>query len=97
MSTSGETHSILRAILSARTRTDRFGLETNMSRIALICCFTVLLASCGSIRSGVANVDIEHARQACAYLGITPGSSVFAECSRNLYLALTTAQSEAHE
>ena len=73
------------------------GLETNMSRIALICCFTVLLASCGSIRSGVANVDIEHARQACAYLGITPGSSVFAECSRNLYLALTTAQSEAHE
>ena len=72
-------------------------LETNMSRIALICCFAVILASCGSIRSGVANVDIEHARQACAYLGITPGSSVFAECSRNLYLALTTAQSEAHE
>ena len=97
MSTSGETHSILRAILSARTRTDRFGLETNMSRIALICCFTVLLASCGSISSGVANVDIEHARQACAYLGITPGSSVFDQCSTNLYLSLSTAQSEAHE
>ena len=47
--------------------------------------------------SGVANVDIEHARQACAYLGITPGSSAFAQCSTNLYLALTTAQSEAHE
>ena len=72
-------------------------LETNMSRIALICCFAVLLASCGSISSGVANVDIEHARQACAYLGITPGSSVFDQCSTNLYLSLSTAQSEAHE
>ena len=68
-----------------------------MSRIALICCFAVLLGSCGSINSGVANVDIEHARQACAYLGITPGSSAFAECSTNLYLSLSTAQSEAHE
>ena len=68
-----------------------------MSRIALICCFAVLLGSCGGINSGVANVDIEHARQACAYLGITPGSNAFAQCSTNLYLSLTTAQSEAHE
>ena len=72
-------------------------LETNMSRIALICCFAVLLGSCGSMSSGGANVDIEHARQACAYLGITPGSNAFAQCSTNLYLSLTTAQSEAHE
>ena len=68
-----------------------------MSRIALIYCFAVLLGSCGSMSSGVANVDIEHARLACAYLGITPGSSAFAECSTNLYLSLSTAQSEAHE
>ena len=74
------------------------GLETNMSRIALICCFPVLLGSCGSsMSSSVANVDIEHARQACAYLGITPGTSAFAQCSTNLYLSLSTAQSEAHE
>jgi hypothetical protein len=69
-----------------------------MSRIALICCFPVLLGSCGSsMSSSVANVDIEHARQACAYLGITPGTSAFAQCSTNLYLSLSTAQSEAHE
>jgi len=67
-----------------------------MSRIALICCLAGLLGSCGSI-SGVANVDIEHAHQACAYLGITPGSSAFDQCSTNLYLSLSTAQSEAHE
>ena len=73
------------------------GLETNMSRIALICCLAVLLGSCGSISSGVANVDIEHAHQACAYLGITPGSSAFDQCSLSLYLSLSTAQSEAHE
>ena len=68
-----------------------------MSQIALICCLAVLLGSCGSMSSGGANVDIEHARQACAYLGITPGSNAFAQCSTNLYLSLTTAQSEAHE
>jgi hypothetical protein len=66
-------------------------------RIALICCFAILLGSCGSSSGSVAHVDIEHARQACAYLGITPGSSAFAQCSTNLYLSLTTAQSEAHE
>jgi hypothetical protein len=68
-----------------------------MSRIALIWCFAALLGSCGSISSGIPNVDIEHARQACAYLGITPGSNAFAQCSTNLYLSLSTAQSEAHE
>ena len=85
-------HSILRATLSARTL-----LETDMLRIALICCSAVLLGSCGGTGAGIAHVDIEHARQACAYLGIGPANSAFSQCSTNLYLSLTTAQSEAHE
>jgi hypothetical protein len=45
-----------------------------MSRIALTCCFAALLGSCGPL--GVNNIDWEHARLACADVGIEPGTSV---------------------
>ncbi len=61
-----------------------------MSRIVLICCFAALLGSCGTLR--VNNIDWEHARLACADVGIDPGSSAFDQCASNLYYSLWQEQ-----
>jgi hypothetical protein len=63
----------------------------NMSRIVLICCFTVLLGSC--VTPSAANIDWEHARFACADVGLAPGSSIFDRCVQNLYYTLWQEQS----
>ena len=65
--------------------------ECNMSRIVLSCCFAALLGSC--VTSSVANIDWEHARLACADIGIAPGSSIFDRCVSNLYYTLWQEQS----
>jgi hypothetical protein len=57
-----------------------------MSRIAITCCFAALLASCGTMSAN--NIDWEHARLACADVGIEPGSSAFDQCVSNLYVSL---------
>jgi hypothetical protein len=64
-----------------------------MSRITLICCFAALLGSCGTMR--VNNIDWDHARLACADVGIAPGSSVFDQCVSNLYYSLSQEQNTA--
>ena len=63
----------------------------NMSRIVLICCFAAVLGSC--VTSSAGNVDWEHARLACADVGIAPGSSIFDRCVSNLYYTLWQEQS----
>jgi len=62
----------------------------NMSRTVLICCFAALLGSC--VTSSAANIDWEHARLACADVGIAPGSSIFDRCVANLYYTLWQEQ-----
>jgi len=57
-----------------------------MSRIALTCCFAALLGSCGALSAN--KIDWEHARLACADVGIEPGSSAFDQCVTNLYSSL---------
>jgi hypothetical protein len=64
-----------------------------MSRIALICCFAALLGSCNPMRAN--NIDWDHARLACADVGIAPGSSVFDQCVSNLYYSLSQEQNAA--
>ena len=61
-----------------------------MSRITVTCCFAALLSSCGT--PSVANIDLEHARLACADLGIDPGTSAFDQCASNLYHSLWAEQ-----
>ena len=61
-----------------------------MSRIVLTCCFAALLGSCTA--PGVAKIDWEHARLACADVGIEPGSSMFDRCVTNLYFSLWQEQ-----
>jgi len=62
----------------------------DMSRIVLICCFAAVVGSC--ITSSAGNVDWEHARLACADVGIAPGSSIFDRCVSNLYYTLWQEQ-----
>ena len=62
-----------------------------MSRITLICCFAALLGSCGAQS---VNIDWEHARLACADVGIDPGTSAFDQCATNLYDTLWQEQNE---
>jgi len=62
-----------------------------MSRIALTCCFAVLLGSCTTPTGN--NIDWEHARLACADVGIAPGSNTFDQCVSNLYYSLWEEQS----
>ena len=54
-----------------------------MSRIAITCCFAALLGSCAT--QSVNNINWDHARLACADVGIEPGSSAFDQCVANLY------------
>ncbi len=61
-----------------------------MSRIALTCCFAALLGSCGA--PSVNKVDWEHARLACADVGIDQGSGAFNQCVANLYNPLWQTQ-----
>jgi hypothetical protein len=63
-----------------------------MSRITLTCCFAALLGSCGTQSAN--NIDWEHARLACADVGIAPGSGVFDQCVTNLYYSLWKEQYE---
>ncbi len=62
-----------------------------MSRILVTCWFAALLGSCGT--ASVNKIDMEHARLACADVGIAPGSSVFDQCASNLYNSLWEEQS----
>ena len=57
-----------------------------MSRITLICCFAALLGSCGTL--SVSKIDWEHARLACADVGLEPGTGAFDQCVNNLYYSL---------
>jgi hypothetical protein len=57
-----------------------------MSRIILTCCLAALLGSCGTLR--VNQIDWEHARLACADVGLEPGSSAFDQCVTSLYYSL---------
>jgi hypothetical protein len=60
-----------------------------MSRILRICCFTVLLCSCGT---SARQDDWTHARLACAEVGIDPGSAAFGQCVADLYYSLSDEQ-----
>ena len=62
-----------------------------MARIVATCCFALLLGSC--VAPSVANIDWEHARLACADVGIDPGSSAFDRCVFDLYHSLWAEQS----
>ena len=57
-----------------------------MSRIILTCCFAALLGSCGTL--SVSKIDWEHARLACADVGLEPDSGAFDQCVTNLYYSL---------
>jgi hypothetical protein len=61
-----------------------------MSRIAVTCCFAALLGSC--VTPSVNKIDLEHARLACADVGIAPGSGEFDQCATNLYQHLWQVQ-----
>jgi hypothetical protein len=61
-----------------------------MARIALTCFFAALLGSC--VAQSVNNIDWDHARLACADVGIDPGSSAFDRCVTNLYYSLWNEQ-----
>ena len=64
-----------------------------MSRITLTCCLLGLLGSCTSLSAN--RIDWNHARLACADVGIDPGSSAFNTCVSNLYYSLYQEQSTA--
>jgi len=64
-----------------------------MSRIALTCCFALLLGSC--VNQSANKIDLGQARLACADVGIAPGSSAFDRCVTNLYYSLWDAQNMA--
>jgi len=64
-----------------------------MSRITLTCCFAALLGSCSAPSAN--HIDVEHARLACADLGLEPGTSAFDQCSSNLYYSLWQEQNTA--
>ena len=57
-----------------------------MSRVVLTFCFAALLCSC--VNPSAANIDWEHARLACADVGIDPGNSLYDRCVANLYHSL---------
>jgi hypothetical protein len=57
-----------------------------MSRVVLTRCFAALLGCC--VKPSAANIDWEHARLACADVGIDPGNSLFDRCVANLYHSL---------
>ena len=61
-----------------------------MSRVVLACCFAALLGSCGTLSAN--KIDWEHARLACADVGIDPGSSAFDQCVANLHQHLWQVQ-----
>jgi hypothetical protein len=61
-----------------------------MSRIAVIFCFAAVLTCCSPLTTN--NIDWEHARLACADVGIAPGSSVFDQCVSTLYNTLWAEQ-----
>jgi hypothetical protein len=63
-----------------------------MSRIVLLCCCAALLGSC--VTSSEAKIDWEHARLACADVGIDPGSALFDRCVANLYNTLGQSAGE---
>jgi hypothetical protein len=62
-----------------------------MFRIALTGCCGVILGSCTIASAN--KIDWEHARLACADVGISPGNSAFNQCVTNLYDSLWQAQS----
>ena len=64
-----------------------------MSRITLTCCFAALLGSCGTMSAN--NIDWEHARLACADVGVEPGTSAFDQCTSDLYYSLWREQNTA--
>ena len=64
-----------------------------MSRITVICCLLALFGSCTSLSAS--RIDWDHARLACADVGIDPGSSAFSTCVSNLYYSLYQEQSTA--
>ena len=61
-----------------------------MSRIILTCCVAALLGGCGTLTAY--RIDWEHARLACADVGIDPGSSAFDQCVANLHQHLWQVQ-----
>jgi hypothetical protein len=61
-----------------------------MLRIAVTCCFAALLGSRGTPSAN--KIDWEHARLACADVGIDPGTSAFDQCVTNLYQHLWQVQ-----
>ena len=64
-----------------------------MSRLFLTCSFALLFGSCSTLTGN--NIDWEHARLACADVGISPGSSIFDQCVSNLYHSLWWEQTTA--
>jgi hypothetical protein len=80
--------------LVEREQTERIWLSyvaegTEISRIALTCCFAALLGSC---TQGVPQVDWERARLACADVGLAPGTTIFDNCVFDLYYTLWNEQ-----
>jgi hypothetical protein len=65
-----------------------------MFRIVLCCGLATLLASCNGLRT-TNNIDWEHARLACADVGLAPGSSAFDRCVSNLYNTLLEEENTA--
>ena len=63
-----------------------------MPRLFLTCSFALLFGSCSTLTGN--NIDWEHARLACADVGISPGSSIFDQCVVDLYYSLWNEEYE---
>jgi hypothetical protein len=69
-----------------RSRQERLREEIEMSRIALICFCTALLAACGT--ESPTQTALAQERLACANVGIDPASPAFGQCVGDLDLSL---------
>jgi hypothetical protein len=65
-----------------------------MSRIILACSLAALLmgGGCANPIKNANQTDWEHARLACANVGIDPGSPAFGQCVSDLYHSLWNEQ-----
>ena len=61
-----------------------------MSRTILICSFVAVVLVSGTVNANQS--DWQHARRACADVGIDPSSAAFGQCVVDLYYSLWNEQ-----